>query len=279
MRLTLKFILVCLGSCMFLASGPLLAQQGFVQEVIRGDVKAAIGSGKPVTVVKGQTLLNNTTVTTGPDSMAILKFYDGTAIVLNQNTSFLIQKYEYDEKSPSTMSALFSMVRGALRVITGNISQRNRDGFKLATPQATIGIRGTAFSVAALAGAANPAYMQVVQGAIAASNTAGTIAFAAGTTGTVASATTLATSIAASALPAAVSASFASLGSVAVAGAGVAGAAGAAGTGTAGGVGAAGAAAGGVGGVAVGAAAAAAGLAAGVAGGSKNPTGTTGTTP
>ncbi len=274
MNLTQKFFLACIGSCLFLASSQLLAQQGYVQEVLKGDVKAAVGTGKPVTVVKGQSLANDTTITTGPNSMAVLRFVDGTAIVLNENSSFLIQKYEYNEKSPSTMTALFSMVRGGLRVITGKMATRNREGFKLATPQATIGIRGTDF----MAVMYNPLAVSVIQGITTVANSAGLVAVQAGAIVSVAGPTTLAVATSAAALPAGVTAGFSSMSSVAVTGGAAAGTGAGTGGGTGsgtgvggtgggpgvGGGGAGGAGAGGAGGAGAAGAAAVGGITAGV---------------
>jgi len=253
---------------MLLASSQVYAAaaQGYVHE-LSGDVQARIGAGKPVAVAKNQGLVNDTTITTGAKSNVVLKFLDGTVIVLNENTSFQIQKYEYNEKSPSTMSALFSMLRGGLRALTGAISGKNREGFKLATPIATIGIRGTEF----MAQLVNPLYVQVAAGSISVTNVAGVASFAAGQSGIVATSTSLG-----AAIPAVPGGTFGALPSIpvppAVPGPIPAGAS----AGGAGGAGAAGAAAGGVSGAAIGAAAAAAAAAAAIAGGSDSPpTGTT----
>lgn len=238
------------------------APQGYIHEV-RGDVRIAVGSAQPVTAEKNRGLVNNATITTGPNSNAVLKFIDGTVIALNENTSFQIQKYEYNAQSPSTMSMLFSMLRGGLRAITGAVSAKNRDAFRLATPTATIGIRGTEF----MAQLVNPLYVQVTSGAVSLSNAAGVATFAAGQSATVASSTTLATSI--TAVP---PGTFGTLPGMPVPPAIPAPVPAAASAGSA--------AAGGISGVAVGAAAAAAAVAAAVAGGGSDTpaTGTTGTT-
>lgn len=41
------------------------------------------------------------------------------------------------------MAALFSLAQGAMRTLTGRINQNNRDAVRIATPMATIGIRGS----------------------------------------------------------------------------------------------------------------------------------------
>jgi len=246
-------------------NGYAAASQGYVHE-LSGDVQVAVGPGKPIPVTKNQLLENNSTITTGPNSNVVLKFIDGTVIALNQNTSFIIQKYEFDEKAPSAMTAAFAMLRGGLRAITGAMSSRNRDGFKLATPNATIGIRGTEF----LAQLVNPLFVQVLSGSVSLSNAAGIATFAAGQSATVASATSLAASI-----PAVPAGTFGTLPNVPVPPAVPAPLPAAAGSA------ASGAAAGGVTTITtVGAAAAAAAAAAAVASRSDNsgPSGTSGTT-
>lgn len=182
----LKFIALTTGGLSLLGSSLAWTAQGYMYES-SGDVKAAIGTAQPQGVQKDQHLPDNTTVTVGPKSSATLKFEDGTVVLLNENTSFQIQKYSYDEKDASKISALFSLLKGGLRAVTGVISARNRDAFKVATPLATIGIRGTEF-MAQLA-PNNQVYMQVLAGVVNLSNAGGVGVFAAGQTASVTSRT------------------------------------------------------------------------------------------
>jgi hypothetical protein len=145
----------------------------------------------------------------------ILRFDDGQQVVLNQNTEFRIVDFRYNEGDPRSDRTVFELLRGALRMVSGTIGSRNPQAVALRTPQATMGIRGTDFMVALV----NPAYISVLQGAVTATNTAGTVAFGAGTVGSVATSATLAAAIPASALPAAASAAFGNLGAAAVVGA------------------------------------------------------------
>jgi len=174
-----KFIALVIGGLSLLGSSLAWAAQGYLYEA-RGDVTAATGSALPLAVKKDQLLPDNTTVTVGPKSSATLKFEDGTVILLNENTTFQIQKYAYDEKDPSRISALFSMLKGGLRAVTGLISSRNREAFRVATPMATIGIRGTEFLVQLTP--KNQIYMQVLVGTVNLSNAGGTGIFSAGQT-------------------------------------------------------------------------------------------------
>jgi hypothetical protein len=226
------------------------AQADAVITSMRGD--ARMGNAA---VALNQRIYSGSTLHTGPGAQVVLKFDDGQQIVLNETTTFKITDFRYRAAEPRNDRAVFDLLQGALRFITGIVGSRSRDSVQLRIPQATIGIRGTDFMVALV----NPAYFNVVQGAIASSNAAGTVVFGAGTVGTVGSASSLALTMPASALPGAVTGAFSNLAAAQVAAAGAAGAAG--GAGGASGAAAAAAPVGGAAGVAVGL-----GVAAGVIG-------------
>jgi hypothetical protein len=201
---------------------------GVVQSM-KGDVKAGPVGQAAAAVAVNQRLMPGTAVTTGADAQVILRFDDGQQVVLNQNTEFRIVDFRYDAGDAKQDRTVFDLIKGALRMASGAIAGRNRQVVALRTPQMTIGIRGTDFMVALV----NPAYVSVLQGAVAVTNTAGTVALGAGTFGSVANSASLATAIPASALPAAASAAFGNLSAAAgVVGAGgsAEGAAGTAGT-------------------------------------------------
>jgi hypothetical protein len=171
-------------------------------ESVRGDVRA----GAAQLAVKDR-VTSGATVTTGAGAQVVLRFDDGQQVVLNENTVFKITEFRYRQDEPRGDKATFDLLRGALRVITGLVSARNRENFQLRIPQATIGIRGTDFMVAIV----NPAYTSVLTGAISASNAGGTTVFGAGSFGSIASANALALSIPATAVPPAASAAFSSM--------------------------------------------------------------------
>ncbi len=256
----------------YVAGGVAQAAQGYVQDAT-GDVKAAIGKGPARAVARNDTIVDDTIFTTGAKSTAVLLFKDGQAITMQENSSFYVQKYWYDEKDASKSAIAFALLSGGIRAITGTIGQKNKDAFKLASATATIGVRGTEFVLVTLPN--GQVVGQVVSGSISVTNAAGTVVMGPGATFSV-SVGSLGVSIAPSAVPAGTFAgapTFSIPGAITipatpVAGAGAAGSAGAA----------AGAAAGGIGtGGLVGIAAAIAAAAAAVA--SSSSTGTTPTGP
>jgi hypothetical protein len=67
-------------------------------------------------------------------------------VSLQPNTEFKIANY-VDEADPKQDRFLVDLLRGSMRAITGLIGKRNRENYKVTTTTATIGIRGSGFSV------------------------------------------------------------------------------------------------------------------------------------
>lgn len=157
------------------------------------EIRQAVGSGS--------------VVHTGDNGQAVLRFDDGQMAVVSSGSSLRIDEHYFDVKNPGKGSSRLSLLKGALRVVTGLIGRHSPESFVLTTPNATIGVRGTDFMVAI----ANPVYLTVNQGAIVASNRAGSQIFVAGSLGVVTTSNSLAKPIAATALPDRVNAAFSSL--------------------------------------------------------------------
>ena len=191
-----KLFAVMLG-VIGLVSGSAFAAVGQLYDAA-GEVKTALGSQMAQAAGKGASLENDMIVSTGDKSQAVLKFEDGQVIALQSNTSFRIHDYRYDPREVEKSNMFFSMLKGGLRAITGLIGSKHQAAFKLQTPNATIGIRGTDFMVVMN----NQMYSNVVSGSISMTNAAGTAVFSAGQAAVVASATALPVSISAAALPA-----------------------------------------------------------------------------
>jgi hypothetical protein len=85
-------------------------------------------------------------ILTGNAGRAQVRFSDGGLVSLQPNTEFKIANY-VDEADPKQDRFLVDLLRGSMRAITGLIGKRNRENYKVTTTTATIGIRGSAFSV------------------------------------------------------------------------------------------------------------------------------------
>ena len=84
---------------------------------------------------------------TAGDTYARVKFTDGGEVTLRPNTQFRIESFVYDQANAATDSALFNLIKGGLRTITGALGKRKPDAYQMRTAVATIGIRGTNYGL------------------------------------------------------------------------------------------------------------------------------------
>jgi hypothetical protein len=183
------------------------AQATAVLTSVRGDVRTVAVSRPLSPVALNEQLDLGTTVLTGSESQAVIKFDDGQVVVLDQNTSFRLDDFSYDAAKPAAGRVVVDLLKGALRIVTGSIGRANHEAFALRVPQGTIGIHGTDFMVVL----DNATYTSVLQGSIYATTGAGTTVFGSGSIGSIPSDSALGAVIPASALPSAASAAFADL--------------------------------------------------------------------
>ena len=103
-------------------------------------IQGADGSSKVMT--KGMEINQGDTILTGA-GRAQVKFSDGGYISFQPNTQFKIEEYNYNGKQDGTERGFFRLVQGGLRALTGLVGRENRPNYRMATPVATIGIRGS----------------------------------------------------------------------------------------------------------------------------------------
>jgi hypothetical protein len=113
-----------------------------------GIVGLVSAEGKRRIVAVGSKLFEGDIVTTQANSTAVLTFTDTSQVALRADSKLSVKQFSYKPESPSEDKAQFKLVKGGLRTLTGLIGKRgNPDAFSLKAEAATIGIRGTDFSV------------------------------------------------------------------------------------------------------------------------------------
>ena len=123
---------------------------------------------------------------TADNSYARVKFTDGSEAVLRPASQVKIDQFNFEEQKPQADGMVLSLLKGGFRAVTGLLGKRNPAQVRVATPSATIGIRGTTFQADIVPpagghpGLAPGLYVQVIDGAINLTNKAGSQVFAAG---------------------------------------------------------------------------------------------------
>lgn len=180
------------------SAAPFVQASGNRVYVVSGDVFAAQGKNPAHRVTDYEIIASGTYIKTGDNGSALLKFEDGQTVSMRANSLFQVREYHYDSKRIENSSIVFSMFKGGMHFVTGQIGLRNKQAFRLLTPNATINIRGTDFMVAMVG---NSVYSQVLKGKIRMTNDAGTSVIRAGQSAVVASSGSGVSLLAASAVP------------------------------------------------------------------------------
>ena len=122
------------------------AAAGQVQ-FVAGEVQLDRG-GNSQTVVRGAGVEVGDVLRSGPSGQAQIRFSDGGIMALYPRSQMAIGDYS-DSAQESGGEDRFAVrfLQGALRAVTGKISQRSPQNYRLITPTAVVGVRGTAFKV------------------------------------------------------------------------------------------------------------------------------------
>lgn len=125
-----------------------------------GDVNVDRDDLLPAT--RGMSVLEGDTIITGAKGRAQLKMNDGGKVSVRPSSEFKIETFTMDEPiadaaAEETQSlgrvtddgdtAVYKLLKGGFRTVTGVVGKREGDSYKVETPVATIGIRGTDFTV------------------------------------------------------------------------------------------------------------------------------------
>ncbi|WP_415714907.1 FecR domain-containing protein [Maridesulfovibrio sp.] len=121
-------------------------EQNSAQEIgvvtgVSGDAYAQSASGTRA-LEPGSPIYQGEELVTGDGGNVEVRFADDTLISQGSNSRIALDDYVYDPDGGSS-SFLGDIAQGTFRTVTGKIAEQNPDRFKLGSPLATIGIRGT----------------------------------------------------------------------------------------------------------------------------------------
>jgi hypothetical protein len=111
-----------------------------------GNVVANGADGTRRVLTKGADIFSGDTVLTN-DGQTQFRFSDGSVVSLQPGSEYRIVDYRFNGAADGTEKGFFSLLKGGLRTITGLVGRSSRDNYRVTTNVATIGIRGTEYSV------------------------------------------------------------------------------------------------------------------------------------
>ncbi|MCH8958323.1 MAG: FecR domain-containing protein [Proteobacteria bacterium] len=145
-------------------------------------------------VVKGMSFENGDHFSTAATGRVQLRMADGGLIALRPSTEFVIEEFSYAGSDAGTADSqdrsFFSLVKGGFRSITGAVGKKDKSAYRVRTPVATIGIRGTDYDAVYCEAACEPGdtglYVGVTEGGVILTNAAGSLELGPGQYGYVA---------------------------------------------------------------------------------------------
>ena len=139
-------IVVCLFSIGFSQVGYAASDSSARVDFLVGDVIARDSSGNERPLAKGAEVRQGDTIDTRTGRVQ-LRFTDGAYMSLQPGSSFRIDQYSFSGVADGSERGFFSLLKGGLRTITGLVGRTNKKNYQIKTTIATIGIRGTEYTV------------------------------------------------------------------------------------------------------------------------------------
>ena len=113
-----------------------------------GQVEAERPDGSIRELARRAPVYEQDTVRTGARSRVQIRFNDGARMSLRPDTEMSYDEYRYQADQPQANLARMQLRRGGFRTVTGAIGSINRQAYRVDTPYAVIGIRGTDYGAA-----------------------------------------------------------------------------------------------------------------------------------
>jgi hypothetical protein len=115
--------------------------------LLRGSVSAREDGRQSRVLGVGAAVYERDQIETGRGSFAVIAFNDQSRVTLSPDSAMRIEEHEFKPQQPDENNAFMRFLRGGMRLVTGLVGQLNPRSFRVGTPTATIGIRGTGFDL------------------------------------------------------------------------------------------------------------------------------------
>jgi hypothetical protein len=151
LRLVLGFVLLaafCMARPVW-AEAAAPAASGPVGKAVflTGQVSIAPQKGAKRPMRQGDAIAEGDTVRTGADGHVYFRMTDNGFLAVRPNSQLRVEAYAWDPADPSRNRIRLFTDKGVVRSVTGKAGSAARERFRMNTPVAAIGVRGTDFTV------------------------------------------------------------------------------------------------------------------------------------
>ena len=100
-----------------------------------------------IRISRGQTLREGDTIRTESSGHVHVRFEDNAILSVRPSSELEIVAYQFDENNPGNSQIKLNLIEGTARAVSGEAAKAAKERFRLNTPIAAIGVRGTDFVV------------------------------------------------------------------------------------------------------------------------------------
>jgi len=142
----MKPFLRCLAYALVLAGGHAAAAD-VGRVVLAAGETSALRQGQVVRLAFGAMVQDQDVLRTGAASNLQVRFEDDSYVSLREGSELRVDQFRLGGSTGGGDSAVFRLLKGGVRAVTGLIGRQRNEDYRMETPTATVGIRGTDYAI------------------------------------------------------------------------------------------------------------------------------------
>jgi hypothetical protein len=128
----------------FMSTAVYSAEQAGQIIAVKGELSAQAADGTSRSLMKSDQVFVGEKIVTGSGAYAVIEFIDGARATMRPDSTLAVNKYAFGTDDDG---AVLELVKGGFRAITAEIAHKRPESYTVQTNVATLGVRGTEFSI------------------------------------------------------------------------------------------------------------------------------------
>lgn len=110
---------------------------------VAGDARVTPTGGAAHPLRKGDAINEGDALSTGANGAVQVRMRDGSIVAVRPDTRMSFDSFKFNGQEDGSEQNFVSLLKGGFRAITGLIGRLHKSSYRITTPTATVGIRGT----------------------------------------------------------------------------------------------------------------------------------------
>ncbi len=153
-RFTRAFTRISSLLALVIANGA--AASGDIAVPVVGEITFSLGkayisaaNGSSTVAARGMPIHAGDVIETSSGGHVHVRFIDNALMSVRPSSTLEIVRYDYNAQNPQNSAVKLNLIEGVSRAVSGDAAKQARQNFRMNTPIAAIGVRGTDFAVSA----------------------------------------------------------------------------------------------------------------------------------